>query len=148
MTTTRLSTFQIAVLLIASQPSPFSAEPVPPRNLFVTKVALKPIAKTDQPPLETKTEIRSDKTESQGTSATFASSTFSLDSTNPKEVPVESRAQQIEAMNGTPLLRPGASLAPASSPIKRAFDLLLPPGKPLLSKNPNARRNSLLLLEE
>lgn len=74
---------------------------------------------------------------------------FALETPN-DEASVELRAQQIEAMNGTPIMRlgGGASSGGASRGVGRALDFLFPKGQALLSKNPNARRDPLRILEE
>jgi hypothetical protein len=63
---------------------------------------------------------------------------------------VELRAQQIEAMNGGTLLRVGggAGSSGGSRGVGRALDFLLPKGRALLSRNPNARRDPLRVLED
>jgi hypothetical protein len=50
-------------------------------------------------------------------------------------------AQRHEAMNGRPILRPGAVVV--SSPVMRTLNVLLPRGTTLLRRNPNARRDPL-----
>jgi len=148
MLTARLNALSFAAVLIASNHSAFPADPAPTKSLFVVQVqTLRPIAKSEPQPapkLEGKAETKPDR------SGDTDKSDFSIESGIAKEIPIESRAQQIEAMNGTPLLRSsgGARSTSSSSGMKRTIDLLLPPGKSLLSKNPNARRDPLRILEE
>jgi hypothetical protein len=136
----RVIGFWIASLLFC----PFAALPaeaVPEKSLFVTRVeALKPL----------KDEKQTAPEKGPARRETNLVSEFVLETATTMDVSIEARAQQISAMNGTPLVRsaPRAPAARASSGIGRALDLLLPAGKPLLSKNPNARRDPLSILEE
>jgi hypothetical protein len=126
--------------LVLCRFSGFPADTVPEKRLFVVQVqALKS-------PEKGKNERIGEKSEGK---KEIPVTEFTLDAPAPREVSVESRAQQIGAMNGTPLLRPAPrDSSRASSRIGRTLDLLLPPGKSLLSKNPNARRDPLRILEE
>ena len=137
----------------------FPADVIADKKLFIVQVpALKPIAKTEEaspsakgtpsPVVTSGTVVAASATESEKKTESFAPSGFTLESSASREVSVEVRAQQIEAMNGTPLLRPSPRSSRTPSGISRALDLLLPPGKAMLSKNPNARRDPLRILEE
>lgn len=146
MLTARLNAFWIVAAILPFDPPGFSAEPVPVKTLFVIQVpSLRPVTKSPLPQPEPKPETRtvgvSDQADAMGNSV------FSIESGSAKDIPVESRAQQIEAMNGTPLLRSSGGARPSSG-LTRTIDLLLPPGKSLLSKNPNARRDPLRILED
>jgi hypothetical protein len=149
MLTARLNAFWIAAAMLPFDPYAFSAEPVPVKTLFVIQVpSLRPVTKSQLPQPESKTEPKTDSVIDQADAT--GKSDFSIESGSSKEIPVESRAQQIEAMNGTPLLRSsgGARSTSSSTGMKKTIDLLFPPGKSLLSKNPNARRDPLRILED
>lgn len=68
----------------------------------------------------------------------------------PKEqASVELRVQQIETMNGRTMMRSGIGAGSSGRPkVGRALDFLLPKGRTLLSRNPNARRDPLRMLED
>ena len=139
----RVIGFSFASLILCAFDA-FPAEGVAEKSLFVVRVeALKPVVKNEKQTAADRDARREGKTE------TFAAE-FALESAGAREVSVELRAQQIAAMNGTPLVRsaPSAGSSRAPSGVGRVLDLLLPPGKPLLSKNPNARRDPLRILEE
>src|SRR5688572_5432879 len=123
MLTARLNALQIAAILFASFQSAFPADSVPAKSLFVLQVqTLRPISKNESQPSapsrEAKTETKADK------SADTDKSDFSIESGSAKDIPIEARAQQIEAMNGTSLLRSAGAgrSAGSSSGMKRAVD--------------------------
>ena len=136
----RVYRFWIALLL--SLFTGFPADTAPQKALFVVRVeGLKSIPKDEKPAPANKEAAT--KGEAENPPAEFA-----LES-GTAEGAVEARAQQIQGMNGTPLLRRGSGPGPrAATGVGRAFDFLFPRGKPLLSKNPNARRDPLRILEE
>ena len=116
----------------------FPADTAPQKALFVVRVeGLKPIPK-DEKPAKASKEVATDNPPAE----------FTLESET-AQGEVEARAQQIQGMNGTPLLRRGSGPGPrAATGAGRALEFLFPRGKPLLSKNPNARRDPLRILEE
>jgi hypothetical protein len=63
---------------------------------------------------------------------------------------VELRVKQIEAMNGGSMMKLGGGTGTRgpSMGVGRALDFLLPKGRPLLSRNPHARRDPLRVLED
>jgi hypothetical protein len=137
---TRVIGFWIASLAFGPL-AVWPAEGVPEKRLFVVRVeALKPIVQDGKQTVAAKKEGKAEESVTE----------FTLETSTTAEVWVESRAQQIQAMNGAPLMRiaPGGGAPRARSGVAKTLDLLLPRGKPLLSKNPNARRDPLRILEE
>lgn len=116
----------------------FGAETNVARGLFVLRIeALR------------STDAKAETKEKENAAAKDEREEFVLE-TPREETSVELRAQQIEAMNGAPIMRlgGGAGSAGASRGVGRALDFLLPKGRPLLSRNPNARRDPLRVLED
>jgi hypothetical protein len=91
----------------------------------------------------------SDATKAHSAAVKDEGEEFALE-TRSEETSVEVRVQQIEAMNGGPIMRlgGGAGSSGGSRGVGRALEFLLPKGSSLLSKNPNARRDPLRILEE
>jgi hypothetical protein len=150
----RVIRFVIGVALCGWNAS--AADGVPEKKLFAVGVqALKPVGQEEKA-VSGKVAVTVPKGGREGSASkltgenTDDTTELALDSPATREISVEARAQQIESMNGTRLLRtmPRASPSGAARGAGRALDLLLPRGKALLSKNPNARRDPLRILEE
>jgi hypothetical protein len=118
----------------------FGAETNVAKVLFVVRVEA----------LRSTTEAKSETTKTKDSAAVKDEREEFVLETPSEETSVEVRAQQIEAMNGAPIMRVGgkAGTSGGSRGVGRALDFLLPKGSSLLSRNPNARRNPLRMLEE
>ena len=118
----------------------FAAETNSAKGLFVVRVEmLRSVEKKDELAVKEKDGIKG-----KGEVEEFAVEQTSSDAS------AELRAQQFESMNGRAMMKVGSGVGAggARSGVGRALDFLLPKGRPLLSRNPNARRDPLRVLEE
>jgi hypothetical protein len=118
----------------------FGAETNVAKALFVVRVVA----------LRATSEAKSEMTKKDDSAAVKDEREEFVLETPSDDASVEVRVQQIEAMNGGPIMRlgGGAGSSGGSRGVGRALDFLLPKGSSLLSRNPNARRDPLRMLEE
>lgn len=118
----------------------FAAETNAPKGLFVVRVETLRTVEQKGEAARKKKDVAEVKSEVED---------FAVEQTS-SDTSAELRVQQIESMNGGAMMRVGGAGRSSGGPrgVGRALDFLLPKGRPLLSRNPNARRDPLRVLEE